>query len=458
MMTENLSRRDFVRTTGLALGAASLSGVTLAMAEENETSDTTNELRVLSIGVGGIGYLDRLQVDSHPRARIVGLCDIDSVRLEKAKEDHADAFTDADYRRVFADRADEFDAVIVSIPDHNHAPIMLTALAHDKHVYGQKPLVHQLAELPMMERAIAAKPNLVTQVGNQRMVERGRRAAIEILRSGELGPVIEAHCWTGSVQGRFGAGQMREVKDAPDNIDWDLWLGPCDNVPYRDGMAHFNWRNWWNYGSAGLGDWGVHILDVLFYSFDELTSPTSVITHTPRAADYAHTAHCKSTITYAVNSDKFSHRQFPINYSDAKLAHSRAALGLPGDQWPDDHMTVVCCEDGILSLTVEGGLEIWREGVMTEGWRMPDLPDFPHLNHWHAWVDNVLGGDTELRTPFRDGIRITEAAIIAAKASRYPGKELYWDRPSLAFSNHQEATDTIVRRTYRDGFAPPVIG
>ena len=83
----------------------------------------------------------------------------------------------ADWRWLNRDIHGKFDAVIVATPDHTHAPIMLTAFQHDKHVYGQKPLVHQLEELVMMEKAIAAKPHLVTQLGNQRMVKPGRRAA-----------------------------------------------------------------------------------------------------------------------------------------------------------------------------------------------------------------------------------------------------------------------------------------
>ena len=454
----DLTRRDFVKTTGLALGAAGLPAGSAFAMQDAAAPAALDELRVLAVAGAVAGNVDRKQVNSHPKARIVGLCDIDTSRIESAKGDHPDAFTDTDYRRIFADRADEFDAVIVAVPDHHHAPMMLTALAHDKHCYGQKPLVHQLEELTLMERAMAAKPNLVTQVGNQRMVERGRRAAVEILRMGQLGKAIEAHVWTGSVQGRFTGGQMGQVKEAPGNIDWDLWLGPCEEKPYRDGMAHYNWRKWWDHGSAGMGDWGVHLLDIIMYSYDELQTPFSVKTHAPRAADWFHTAHCKSTLTYAVTGDMFAHDRFPIHYSDTNLSVSRAALGIPGDKWPDSNMTIVVCEEGTLALTAGGGLEIWRGGEMTEGWRMPDLPDFPRLNHWHAWVDNCLGGDTELRTPFVDGIRITEPAILAVKASRYPGQELLWDKQNLAFTNHQEASDTVVRRVYRDGFAPPVVG
>ena len=71
-------------------------------------------------------------------------------------------------------------------------------------------------------------------------------------------------------------------------------------------------------------------------------------------------------------------------------------------------MTVVVCEGGVLVLGASGRLEIWRDGKMSPGLEMPGLPEFPKLNHWHAWVDNCLGKKTELRTPFRDALRITE--------------------------------------------------
>ena len=121
-------------------------------------------------------------------------------------------------------------------------------------------------------------------------------------------------------------------------------------------------------------------------------------------------------------------------------------------------MTVVQCEGGVLALTAGGDLEIWRDGKMTPGMEMPGLPEFPGINHWHAWVDNIVGTKTELRTPFKDGVRITEPALLAVKASRFPNQELAWSRAENAFTNHEEATNTVVRRDYREGFAPPTVG
>jgi len=450
-----MSRRSFLRSTGAGIGAATIGLPNIVSARPR------SKVRVLSIGVvGTIGAADRREVAGHPEAEIVGLCDVDDAALAKAAEEHPDAFTCKDYREAFTDHVDEFDAVIVAVPDHTHAPIMLTALACDKHVYGQKPLVHQLEELSLIDAAVRARPHLVTQVGNQRMVYPGRRAAVEILRSGVLGKAIEAYAWTGSPgPGRYFNYEriVSAPKRPPAGLDWDLWLGPCELRPYRDHLMPIVWRSWWDFGTGGLGDWGVHVLDVIFFGFDELISPIAVKTHAPKPADTFHTHPCRSTVTYAVESEKFARPFFPLHYSDSNQTPSRAGLGLPGEAWPDANSTVVVCEGGLLYLAAGGKLEIWRDGQMTDGLQMPDLPEFPKLNHWHAWVDNIVGKQTELRTPFVDGVRITEAALLAVKATRFPGQELRWDREALAFTNHDEATQTIVKRDYREGFAPPAV-
>ena len=468
--SDSVNRRQFIQTAGVAgLGASSLGSVAAAAATlstspraRRSRPGANDRVNVLCIGVvGTIGSVDRKQVAGHPAVEIVGLCDVDSEAIAKAAERHPDAFTCADYREAFAKHGDAFDAVIVSTPDHTHAPIMLTALAAGKHCYGQKPLVHQLEELSMIDRAMAARPELVTQVGNQRMAYPGRRAAVEILKSGALGPAIAAYAWTGSPNPGAYFNYERTLSEpgtCPDHIDYDLWLGPCEKVPYRDNMLPVKWRSWCDYGTGGLGDWGVHVLDVILFGYPELTSPIAVKTHAPSPSDAFHTYPCLSTVTYAVDSPRFANRFFPLHYSDSGQTPSRASLGLPPGEWKDGNMTVVVCEGGVLALTAGGDLEIWRDGVMTPGLEMPGLPEFPGINHWHAWVDNIVGTKTELRTPFPEGVRITEPALLAVKAARYPNTELAWDRATNTFTNHAEATNTIVRRQYRDGFAPPTVG
>ena len=455
--TGSVSRRKFLRSSAFAgIGVSTLGLSSLRAAPAN------SKLRVLSIGViGTIGGTDRKQVASHPQVEITGLCDVDSDQLARAAKDHPNAFTCKDYREAFAKHADKFDAVIVSVPDHSHAAIMLTAMAHDKHVYGQKPLVHQLAEISMMEMAVAAKPQLVTQLGNQRMAKPGRRAAVELLRSGILGKAIESYNWTGSPNAGKYFNYEKKLSapgTPPANLDWNLWLGPAADAPYRDLLAPIKWRSWWNYGGNGLGDWGCHILDVLMFSYDELKDPFSVKTACPEpAGEHFHVNPCKATIMYNVASDKFTGTTFPVHYWDSGQIPSPEQLRV-SDKITGSNKTAIVCEKGTLILEADGDLRLYRDGKMSFGLREPGLPEFPALNHWHAWVDNCLGKKTELRTPFKDAIRITEPCLLAVKATRFPGETLLWDKAKLAFTNNQKATDTVVRREYREGFAPPRVG
>ena len=236
MHANSISRRDFIRSTS-ALGVAAVGVPRLAWGR----NDTT--LRVLSIGViGTIGGADRKQVSEHPQAEIVGLCDVDADALGKAAEEHPNAFTCADYREAFDKHGDAFDAVIVATPDHAHCAMMTLALARGKHVYGQKPLVQQLEELEILDRAIRARPSLVTQTGAQRIQSKERRAAVDLLKQGALGKVIEVHVafGGGALAGNhyFADGTLGDPVEPPAGFDYDLWLnGAQPDAPCRPNMV-----------------------------------------------------------------------------------------------------------------------------------------------------------------------------------------------------------------------------
>jgi len=459
------SRRRFLRTTaglaaGLALGPS-------AFASSRRTRDT--RLRVLSIGVvGTIGGADRNEVSKHPGADIVGLCDVDDAAMAEAAEAHPGAFTCKDYREAFDTRADKFDAVIVATPDHAHAPMMTLALAAGKHVYGQKPLVQQLEELDILERAVNARPHLVTQTGAQRIQSAERRAAYDILKRGVLGPVKEIHVAFGNgahAGGHyFTDGVLRDPCDPPAGLDYDLWLNGAAERHCRPQMVRRRWRSWWDFGGGQIADWVVHLTDVVFLALPELTSPTRVCSRTPwDDTTHFHAQPVASTLTYDVDSPRFANSTCNVYFYDTGHTPSRAMLGLPESgpesgpegEWPGGIFTVVHCEGGTMVLGPSGPLQIWRDGVMTDGLTMPGLPEFAPFNHWHAWVDHALGEDNpNLWCPFGLGLRCTEAGLLAVKAAKYPGQVLEWDRRALRFTNHPEATRTIVRRDYRPGFEP----
>lgn len=459
-MNHHINRRSFIRTS-MAAGACSLIAAPLGRALSAD-----QKLRVLSIGVVGMGGQDRKAVASHKRAEIVGLCDVDANNLALAAKDHPNAFTCRDYREAFERHKDLFDAVIISVPDHMHATILLTAMAHDKHVYCQKPLVHQLEELVMVERALKAKPQLVTQLGNQRMANQGRRAAVEILRQGKLGKAIEAYVWSSAPSDPryFHIAKVIKKSDAlPASLNWDLWLGSAEEIPYCENIVPKTWRSWWDFGTNGIGDWGAHVLDVMFIAYDELVTPFSVKTDCPKAADTFHADPCKSTVKYKVQSDRFASNVFPIHHYDSGQIPTAEQLRLPAGYALPGVMTAVVCEGGTLLLDTDSPrLRICRNGVVTESAPFLEAEGLTTkwgpMNHWHAWVDNCIGIPTPLVTPFKTAVRITEALLLSVKAARYPGQELLWEKSKLAFTNHPEATNTIVRRKYRAGFEPPSFG
>ncbi len=454
MKTTPSSRREFIQyATAASLGALVMPRRAWALAD--------TKLRVLSIGViGTIGGHDRKTVASHPLAEIVGLCDVDANALAEAAKDHPSAFTCVDYREAFDKHGDKFDAVIVATPDHSHCSIMTMALSKGKHVYGQKPLVQQLEELDILGRAAKARPKLVTQVGAQRIESKERRAAVEILRSGGLGKVIEVHIafGNGALAGGFyfADGKLGDPVKPPEGFDYNLWLNGAQEEACRPNMVQRQWRSWWKYGGGQITDWVVHLADVLFYAFPELTSPSQVCTRTPsRDVSFFHADRVLSTVTYAVSGDKFANSTCNFHIYDTDLKPDRAQLGIGEGKWPGGIFTVVVCEGGTMVLGPSGPLEIWRDGKMTDGLKWPGLPEFASFNHWHAWVDKALGKDTpHLWMPFDIGIRCTELGLLAVKAAKYPGQVLNWDRKSLTFTNHAEATKTIVRREYRKGFEP----
>ncbi|HTG45788.1 MAG TPA: Gfo/Idh/MocA family oxidoreductase, partial [Verrucomicrobiae bacterium] len=428
-----VTRRSFLKTGAIVTaGIASLSLPARAQVNKN------SKLRIFQIGVGGIGSLQRGGLKGHPQVEWAGFCDVDRRELDQIKKQEPNAWTISDYREAFANRVNDFDAVIVDIPDFHHAPALLTAFKHNKHVYGQKPLVHQLSELKMIRDGLKARPNLVTQMGNQRACNRGRMVSVEILRNNQLGRPVEAYVWTGGIsRGHYFADPWHDygpAKEVPEYLNWDLWRGPLiAEIPYTEDLAPRRWRTFWETGGGQLADWGCHLLDLLYFAYD-LPSPEAVITHTPRPSNLGHTAHNQSTITYP-GGGKFARNKFVVHYNDDGLLPSFAALGLPPVK-PGANHTMVVCEEGTLLLQADGAITIFRKGQEMEDEPMPKVAP---RNHWKDWADNCLGDKKPLWTPFDIGWRITEPALLAVKATRFPGQELRWDAANFRFSNHEKA-------------------
>src|SRR5438876_12276653 len=114
-----VSRRSFLKTGAIVTtGVASLSWAARAQVNKN------SKLRIFQIGVGGIGGLQRGGLKGHAQVEWAGFCDVDRRELDQIKKQHPDAWLLSDYREAFANRVNDFDAVIVDVPDFHHAPMI----------------------------------------------------------------------------------------------------------------------------------------------------------------------------------------------------------------------------------------------------------------------------------------------------------------------------------------------
>ena len=147
-----------------------------------------------------------------------------------------------------------------------------------------------------------------------------------------------------------------------------------------------------------------------------------------------------------------------MHFYDTGLKPDRAQLGIGEGDWPGGIFTIVVWSRGRTMVLgpsrAAADLARWHDGRRCRRCRRCAGAD-ESFNHWHAWVDKALDKDTpHLWAPFAYGLRCTEAGLLAVKAAKYPGQVLEWDRSTLTFPNHADATRTIVRREYRAGFEP----
>ncbi len=62
----------------------------------------------------------------------------------------------------------------------------------------------------------------------------------------------------------------------PENLDYNMWLGPAPYKPYNPERVHSNFRGYWDYDGGGLADMGQHYLDPVQYMLGkDNTSPVS---------------------------------------------------------------------------------------------------------------------------------------------------------------------------------------
>lgn len=258
---DSLSRRSFVKSSAAA-------GLASAFAVQPPSVLGANEkVNIGSIGLRSQGMSVTRKLIQTGEANIVALCDVDAnILREKAAEAErhqgSKPKTHGDFRALLED--DSIDAVVIGTPDHWHAIQALAAMEAGKDVYVEKPCAHNITECRVMAQA-AKKHGRIVQHGTQQRSGDHFKEAKEYVKSGKLGKIAMSRTW--AVLGRGSIGTKPDGQ-APDHLDYKMWLGPAPSRPYNENRSHYNWRFFWDYGTGDMGNWGVHWIDIALWTLD----------------------------------------------------------------------------------------------------------------------------------------------------------------------------------------------
>lgn len=445
---KTMTRRRFLGT-GLAAGAlfSIVPGRVLGLAGQTPPSERLN---IAAIGVGGRGASNIGEIRKLGTANIVALCDVDEDRAAPMYKLYAKAPKYKDFR-VLLDKEKDIDAVVISTPDHTHAVAALAAIQLGKHVYCEKPLTHTIHEARVLAEA-ARRAGVATQMGNQGMAFEGPRLITEWIEAGVIGQVREVHAWSdrpthhGKMLWQQGMDRPADTPPVPETLDWNLWLGPAPERPYHPDYAPFVWRGWWDYGSGGLGDMGIHNLAPVFDTL-KLGAPVSISASSTLFNDDA--LPLATTVHYRFPA-RGNLPPVELYWYDGGMLPPRPEELEPGEELDP--------EDGLLFVGDKGKM-------LVEGWggerprlipkaRMASFeapaPVLPRsIGHHAEWIEACKGGP-HARANFDFAGPLTEAVLLGVAAIRAK-RHLEWNPTTMTFQNFTEAKH-LITKDYRKGW------
>lgn len=272
-MNSSFSRRDFLKRAAIAGAAPFILPSRLWAAPTPPNS-------LITIGCIGMGNQGRSLLGNclgRDDVRVVAVCDVDTTRRNSAKDKVESHYADAlgkgayngcatfnDFRQLLGRK--DIDAVVIATPDHWHALTSIAAAKAGKDIYCEKPMSHTVREGRAMVKA-TRRHNRVFQVGSMQRSSTEFRATCELIRNGVIGAISTVDVAVG------GPPKPCDLSAEPDEpgLDWNFWLGPAPVRPYnsilspRGARYTFfpDWRNYCEYGSGGVGDWGAHHFDIV---------------------------------------------------------------------------------------------------------------------------------------------------------------------------------------------------
>ncbi|MBN2296609.1 MAG: Gfo/Idh/MocA family oxidoreductase [Pirellulales bacterium] len=429
MRSPSATRRSFLKTSSVAMATTLAIGANIGYG-------ANNKIRVGLLGCGAMGncHGDSLKGQSDS-IDLVYVCDPDNGRRDRARNKIGARKSVSDPRTVLDDKS--VDAIFIATPDHWHAPLAILGCQAGKHVYVEKPCSHNIHEASLL-RKVAKETGKVVQHGTQSRSQGLVAEGMQMLKEGIIGDVLIAKAW--NIQRRGVIGKQKP-SDPPAGVDYDMWVGPAEFVPFQENRFHSNWRWWHNFGTGDLGNDGMHEIDYARWGLGVEGLPS-------RAAGLG--GHLW------FNDDQ----QFPdtanvvFEYAEAqKEKHKPKQLIVEMRLWTTNYPHNV--DGGAEFYGTKGQMFLSKRGkiqVLAERNRRIDNPkpkDMPQLSDHRSDFFDAIRNDRQPRANMDvafDSVVIPHYANIAVRI----GKSFEINPNSGVITNNDEA-NALIARKYREG-------
>jgi len=428
-MSKQLNRREMLRGTTLAGVGVWLSPGANARADSQSPNE---KLNIALIGAGGRGASNLAGVASE---NIVALCDVDERRAGASFAKYPSIKKFHDFRQMLDDMDKQIDAVVVSAPNHIHAPASVMAMKMGKHCYCEKPLAHSLYEARLAAQ-VAAEQGVATQMGTQIHATDNFRRVVELVQSGAIGQTREVHIHLAG--GPTADDRPTETPAVPSGLQWDLWLGPAPDRPYHPCYVPHDWHYWWDFGGGLLGNMGCHYLDLPCWALD-LRSPTTIEAK-------GSPLHPESTPHELTIRWDFPARDKLPPVSVTSHGDRRPRFWKE-HELPDWAWCVFVGSEGMLLANYTQHM-LWPASRFAD-FKRPEPTIAASIGHHNEWIAACKTGNPTTCNFDYSGA-VTETVLLGNVAFRC-GKQIEWDPVNLQVSNVPEANQYL-QREYRQGW------